>query len=380
MILQQNAPMQMGGGMASNALVGAGGGFTQTSTGAIAVQQSAAMVRELARMQLAIARPRDIFAATEKIKRMCEREALAAVATYSYAKGGTKISGPSIRLAEVIAQCWGNITMEKAEIERGNGYSMMRVSALDLETNTESHMDFRVSHIIDTQKGPKILTDERSIYENNMNQGSRRLRSCILSLIPGDVVDAALEECEKTLTAKVGDEKQFHEKVRKLLKAFANLGINRKMVEKRIQRLISAMEPAQYVRLVEIGNSIRDGMSSVEDWFETSLADASGDDDGDDTPPQNKQEPKKDSVSALNEKLGVSGLKKGSEIAPPAQKKDAQTAPANGNAAAPANAEAKKDAPPANNAANAKPAAAPATAAPATAQTTQKKEDPNSLF
>lgn len=372
--------MQMGGGMASNALVGAGGGFTQTSTGAIAVQQSAAMVRELARMQLAIARPRDPFVATEKIKRMCEREALAAVATYTYVKGGTKISGPSIRLAEVIAQCWGNLTLEKAEIERGNGYSMMRVSALDLETNTESHMDFRVSHIIDTQKGPKILTSERDIYENNMNQGSRRLRSCILSLIPGDVVDAALDECEKTLKAQVGDEKQFHEKVRKLLKAFANLGINRKMVEERIGRTISAMEPSQYIRLVEIGNSIRDGMSTVDDWFKMELAD---DKQNEDATPQKKQETKKDSVSALNEKLGVSGLKKGSEIAPPAQKKDAQTAPANGNAAAPANAEAKKDAPPANNAANAKPAAAPATSAPATAQTaqtTQKKEDPNSLF
>lgn len=366
----------------SGALVGANGAMTTTATGTVAVQQSAAMVMQLARMQMAAMRPRNVLLSRDRILEACRRETLASAATYKYAKGGTNITGPSIRLAEVLAQNWGNIDYGIKEVETRNGASTVLTYALDLETNAQSFKEFQVSHIIDLKDGKKkILTSDRDIYEKVANYGARRLRSCILAVIPGDIVEDALDQCEETLKNSVGDDETFKKKVNGLMKAFKAQGVNKKMVEARIQRHIDSMDRAQYVHLVEIGNSIKDGMSNKEDWFDMSLADTVNADDGNE---DKKQPPKKDSVSALNEKLGVSGLKKGSEIAQPAQKKEAQ----NGNAAAPANAapanaEAKKDAPPANNAANAKPAAAPATSAPATAQTaqtTQKKEDPNSLF
>ena len=339
------------------------------------------MVMQLARMQMAAMRPRNVLLSRDRILEACRRETLASAATYKYAKGGTNITGPSIRLAEVLAQNWGNIDYGIKEVETRNGASTVLTYALDLETNAQSFKEFQVSHIIDLKDGKKkILTSDRDIYEKVANYGARRLRSCILAVIPGDIVEDALDQCEETLKNSVGDDETFKKKVNGLMKAFKAQGVNKKMVEARIQRHIDSMDRAQYVHLVEIGNSIKDGMSNKEDWFDMSLADTVNADGGND---DKKQPPKKDSVSALNEKLGVSGLKKGSEIAQPAQKKEAQNAPANGNAAAPANAEAKKDAPPANNAANAKPNAAPATSAPATAQTaqtTQKKEDPNSLF
>ncbi|BBP87435.1 hypothetical protein BsIDN1_10530 [Bacillus safensis] len=51
--------------------------------------------------------PRDVYAAFERIKKACERKLLAESAVYEYPKGGSKISGPSIRLAEALAQNWG---------------------------------------------------------------------------------------------------------------------------------------------------------------------------------------------------------------------------------------------------------------------------------
>ena len=69
--------------------------------------------RELAEMQaqiyLAKQFPRDQRRSTEQILTACQRPGLAAVAVYSYARGGTAISGPSIRLAEEIARDWGNL-------------------------------------------------------------------------------------------------------------------------------------------------------------------------------------------------------------------------------------------------------------------------------
>lgn len=372
-------------GATSNTLIGVGGKMTETASGAIAVQQSAAMVRELARMQMAISRPRNVLQSRDRIMQACMRESLAAKATYKYAKGGQDITGPSIRLAEVIVQNWGNMTIEREETERGNGYSMWRVSALDLETNAEAKMEFRVSHLIDTKKGKKIVDDERSIYELGSNMASRRLRACILEIIPGDIVEDAVEQCEKTLSANVGDDATFKKKVAGLLKGFKNLGISKEMVEARIQRHVEAMDRAQYLNLVQIGNSIKDGMSKAEDWFDMSLAPAEGDGGNAAKPEQpnggqdgnTAAKPAKDTVADLNAKLG---LKKGSDIAAPAKKDEP-------NATPPPATPAAKPAQPANGtAAAAKPATAaakPATAAaPAAAKPAQpaKKDDPNSLF
>lgn len=368
-------------GAVSNTLIGVGGEMTKTASGAIAVQQSAAMVRELARMQMAISRPRNVLQSRDRIMQACMRESLAAKATYKYAKGGQDITGPSIRLAEVIVQNWGNMTIEREETERGNGYSMWRVSALDLETNAEAKMEFRVSHLIDTKKGKKIVDDERSIYELGSNMASRRLRACILEIIPGDIVEDAVEQCEKTLSANVGDDATFKKKVAGLLKGFKNLGISKEMVEARIQRHVEAMDRAQYLNLVQIGNSIKDGMSKAEDLFDMSLAPADEGGDGNAAAKQDEKskegqtgdaaaKPAKDTVADLNAKLG---LKKGSEIAAPAKKPEA--------AAQTAEKPAQPAQPAAAKPAQTQTAAASQTAAkPASAAAPAKKEDPNSLF
>lgn len=43
-----------------------------------------------------------------------------------------------------------------------------------------------------------MLTDSRDIYEATANFGARRMRACILGVIPGDVVDMAVNECKET--------------------------------------------------------------------------------------------------------------------------------------------------------------------------------------
>src|SRR5690349_331414 len=54
--------------------------------------------------------PRDEARAYQKVQTACQRPMLAEAARYTYNRGGSEITGPSIRLAEAIAQLWGNIT------------------------------------------------------------------------------------------------------------------------------------------------------------------------------------------------------------------------------------------------------------------------------
>jgi len=55
--------------------------------------------------------PRDPFQAWQRIKEgVFAKKHWPEVASYEYPRGGEKVSGPSIRLAEVLAQNWGNMT------------------------------------------------------------------------------------------------------------------------------------------------------------------------------------------------------------------------------------------------------------------------------
>jgi len=138
--------------------------------------------------------PRDEVEAFNRILKSCQRKTLAEQSMYEYPRGGQKVTGPSIRLAEALAQNWGNLDYGIVELEQNNGESQVMAYAWDLETNTRQSKIFSVPHIRATKHGNKTLTDPRDIYEMVANQGARRLRACILGVIPGDVIDSAVEQ------------------------------------------------------------------------------------------------------------------------------------------------------------------------------------------
>jgi len=225
--------------------------------------------REMAEVQAAVlmARrfPRDEIRAMEKIRNACSRPALAESAVYQYSRGGSDVSGPSIRLAEAIATAWGNIQFGVREVEQRNGESTCEAFAWDVESNVRVVKSFKVSHIRHTKRGDTVLTDPRDIYEMVANQGARRVRACILGIIPGDVVEDAVKQCETTLNAKADT---TPEGLKKVADAFAQYGITVKQIEARIQRRFDSITAAQVVGLRKIIVSLRDGMSKPEDWFE----------------------------------------------------------------------------------------------------------------
>jgi hypothetical protein len=235
------------------------------STAMSGVVQTRAVTEVQAAVCMAKQFPRDPIAATERILIACQRESLASQAEYTYPRGGTQVTGPSIRLAEALAAGWGNIDCGIVEVGRNAEESTVLAYAWDLETNFRSTKTFTVPHIRDKKGGGVKLTESRDIYENIANNGARRLRACILGVIPGDIVDAAVDQCRKTLkvTADVSPEN-----LKKLADAFSKFGVTKEMIERRIQRRFDAMQPGQLVDLRRIYNSIKDGMSSAPEYFE----------------------------------------------------------------------------------------------------------------
>lgn len=215
--------------------------------------------------------PRDENKAFTRIIAACKRKTLAEVAIYTFPRGGTTVQGPSIRLAEVLAQAWGNVDFGITELEQRNGESSVMAYCWDLETNTRNAKVFTVKHERLSGRGVNakitVLTDPRDIYEMTANNGARRLRACILAIIPGDIVDAAVEECDKTMAAGAGDIPLI-DRVRKMAVAFADFGVTTAMLEKRVGHKLDVTSEAEFAGLRKIFAAIRDGMGSRESYFD----------------------------------------------------------------------------------------------------------------
>jgi len=211
--------------------------------------------------------PRDEIKAVARIEQACKRKLLAEASQYEYKRGGTLITGPSIRLAEVMAQCWGNLDFGIIELERKSGETVAMAYCWDLETNVQQTKEFTVRHLRDTKQGPQPVRDERDVYEIVASNGARRLRACVLGVIPGDIQDIAIEACDKTLA---GDNKEpLVDRIRKMVKTFADIGVRADMLETKLGHKLDAATPRELAKLGRVFTSIRDGIATIEEHFQS---------------------------------------------------------------------------------------------------------------
>lgn len=227
-----------------------------------------AIAREVATVQgqILIAKrfPRDVDLSLQKIERACSRTRLASLAIYQYQRGGTDITGPSIRLAEAVASAWGNVKYGFDVMESNTLSNKVRAYAYDMESNVQAERIFSVSNMRFTRAGQHQMTDPRDIYENIANNASRRIRACILEIIPADVIEYAMECCDKTIRQNI---KITPESLDKLCAAFAEYGVTKIQIEAKIQRNLSSIGTAQYIQLRNIYTSLKDGIAKAEDCF-----------------------------------------------------------------------------------------------------------------
>lgn len=226
--------------------------------------------REMAEVQsqifLAKQFPRNEIQAEMKILNACKRKSLAETALYAYPRGSVMVTGPSIRLAETIAQYWGNINFGIKELEQKNGESTVVAYAWDMESNTRQEKVFQVKHERYAKGHMSKLTDPRDIYELIANNGARRLRACILGVIPGDIIDNAVAQCHQTLESSYAE--PLKDRVVRVLNWFkSQYGITQEMVEAKLGHNVESFTEQDFVTLSSINKSLKDGMAKREDFF-----------------------------------------------------------------------------------------------------------------
>ena len=234
--------------------------------GTVAIEASRAIAEAQGKLVIAKRFPRDEVKAYNRVAQACQRKGIAEKAFYSYNRGGGTVSGPTIRFAEELARCWGNIDYGIKELSQDEGKSEMQAYAWDLETNAQSVQNFTNPHIREVGGKAKILTSQRDIYEINANMGARRLRSRILAILPTDLVDMAINECKKTLAGN--NDEPLIDRVKKMIVAFGKIGVTQEQIEKRLGRKVDTMTIDDFTDYIGIYNAIKQGESKIAEWFE----------------------------------------------------------------------------------------------------------------
>lgn len=244
--------------------------FSQNTNNDLAIIEQS---REIAQVQaqhiIAKKFPRDENVVLQKVIKQCQRKTMAEVAMYSYPKGGTNVTGASIRLAELLANSYGNLEYGIKVLNQDNDKVEAMAYCIDLENNTRKVDYFSVKLERYTKKGTNKLTDPRDIYEHTASQGARRVRGCILAIIPGDIVEAAVGQCESTLNS---DEEPIQTKIQKIITAFTGFNVSLEMIEKKMGKKINALNNQDILALRKIFQSLKDGMASIDQFFEVSTS------------------------------------------------------------------------------------------------------------
>ncbi|MCM8555663.1 hypothetical protein [Streptomyces sp. STCH 565 A] len=232
-----------------------------------AVEQSRAVAEVQAAIYVARQFPRDVGRSRAAMQAACGSMALAEKAFYDFPRAGGKVTGPTINLAKTLAQAWGNIQYGVSEMRRDDEYrqSEMQAWAWDVEANTRHVLTFVVPHAKFAKGKVEALLDLRDIYENNANNGARRLREAIFAVIPDFFISEAEELCRETLHK--GDGKPLPERIDGAVKVFQQLGVNADRLEQKLGRTRDQWNGADIAQLLITHKSIQRREIAVDEAF-----------------------------------------------------------------------------------------------------------------
>jgi len=257
--------------------------------------KSLSMVQQLVKaeidIQVATAHqyPRSMTKANKNITSLATMShAAAEECNYALPRGGKAITGPSIRLAEIVSSQWGNcrVGARVVHVDLKEKYVEAEGIFHDLETNAATTM--RVRRRISGKNG-KLFNDDMIIMTGNAACSIAK-RNAILAGVPKAVWNEAYEAALRTIK---GDQKTLVERRDGLTKAMAAFGLTPDDIFALLG--VDGIDDITLEHMpVAMGmhNSLKSGEVTVEELFQTISSDKPQRKAGDITGGTNKVVPK----------------------------------------------------------------------------------------
>jgi len=183
---------------------GRGGEIIETES-TIEVQApnaSYAVIKATIDSQIATARafPRRVKHAVNEVKTFATLTLdVAKSCVYALPRGGKSIEGPSARLAEILASCWGNLSVQGRVIEETDRYIVVTGECIDLERNNRRQVEVR-RNIVD-KYGKKYNADMVAMTANAAI--SIATRNAIFQVIPRALWEDSYQEVRKVIKGQL---------------------------------------------------------------------------------------------------------------------------------------------------------------------------------
>jgi len=190
--------------------------------------------------------------------------------SYALPRGGKTITGPSVHLALILAQNWGNLRIEAKISSIDNKSLTSQAVCFDLEKNIAIKVEVKRS--IMTRTG-RMNDDMITVTGNAANSIS--LRNAILKVIPKAVVDKVAKSAKQLITGDISDETKFIKKRNTVLEGFKNTyGVTEQEVLETLGKpTTSNITSDDLVTLIGFAQSIKDGDSTAELIFRAKKVD-----------------------------------------------------------------------------------------------------------
>lgn len=209
--------------------------------------------------------PRNIKRSTENAIAIATLDTdTAATCTYSVPRGGKAITGPSVHLAKIIAQVWGNMRIEAKVIDVDGKNVTSQAIAFDLESNVA--MKVEVKRSILTRSG-RMSEDMIVVTGNAAN--AIALRNAIFAVVPKAVTDKVYKASLQTITGDISDENKLLKKRKKVVDALTqSYGVTEAEVLSAVGKSsLDHIGQDEIVVLIGIGTAIKDGDTTVDQAF-----------------------------------------------------------------------------------------------------------------
>lgn len=182
--------------------------------------------------------------------------------SYALPRSGKPITGPSVHLARILAQQYGNLRAEARVVEITDKQIVSRATAWDLENNYAVAFEVRRSIV---GKHGRYNDDMITVTGNAAN--AIAYRNAVFAIIPKVLIEATSKAAQELITGDLSDETKLVARRKKALDYFNDVyGITEKEVLKMLgKQTVNQIKAEQIKLMLSTQQALADGDTTVDE-------------------------------------------------------------------------------------------------------------------